>query len=103
MENITFKQFLITYSFRYITNNKDIREDTDIIRIYPPNEDLLNWNHRWFEFGIYDFSEDSWKWSIVEQSLSKEILESYVSSFWADTETSTLHVQLTKNRERDYY
>lgn len=42
MENITFKQFLITYSFRYITNNKDIKEDTDIIRIYPPNEDLLN-------------------------------------------------------------
>ena len=103
MENITFKQFIMTYNFRYVTSDKDWGEDTSIIRIYPKNDDSTYETCKWFEFGVYDYAEDSIKWETIERSLSKEILESYINSFWVDNNTSTLHVYLTKNKERDYY
>lgn len=102
--NITFKQFLLTYNFRYVLDNSEEGMDTAIIRIYPPStEDNLKYNNYWFEFGIYDYSEDSWKIKIAEECLSQEILNSYISSFHVDEKTSTFHVYLTKDKERDYY
>ena len=40
--NITFKQFLLTYNFRYVLDSSEEGMDTTIIRIYPPSiEDNL--------------------------------------------------------------
>ena len=100
--NIPFKQFLITYNFRYVIDDTQEGLDTKIVRIYPPQKEDYDHNN-WFEFGIYDFSEDSFKMSIALQCLSQEILNSYISSFHVDEKTSIFHVYLTKDKERDYY
>ena len=103
MNNIPFREFINTYNFRYINNLKDdYNYDTQIIRIYPPSE--KEERHKWFEFGVYDFSESSYKQEIIEQVLSKEILDSYVESisFNQDYENAvTIH--LTKEKKANYY
>lgn len=102
MNNITFKQFLNTYNFRNVLDSTDEGMDTAIVRIYPDFDDKYN-EHKWFEFGLYDYSESSWKASIAEQCLSKEIVNSYISSFYVNEKTGILHIWLTKNKEADYY
>lgn len=103
MNNIPFREFINTYNFRYINNLKDdYNYDTQIIRIYPPSE--KEERYKWFEFGVYDFSESSYKQEIIEQVLSKEILDSYVESisFNQDYE-NVVTIHLTKEKKADYY
>lgn len=103
MKNIPFKEFINTYNFRYVNDLKDnYNLDTQIIRIYPPSDEMER--HNWFEFGVYDFSESSYKQKIIETVLSKEILDSYVESisFNQDYE-NIVTIYLTKKKEADYY
>lgn len=103
MNNIPFREFINTYNFRYINNLQDnYNFDTQIIRIYPPGDRTDSYN--WFEFGVYDFSESSCKQKIIEQVLSKEILDSYVEriSYNQDYE-NTVTIHLTKKKKADYY
>lgn len=103
MNNIPFREFINTYNFRYINNlQDDYNFDTQIIRIYPPSDEMKR--HYWFEFGVYDFSESSCKQKIIETVLSKEILESYVESisFNQDYE-NVVTIYLTKEKKADYY
>ena len=103
MNNIPFREFINTYNFRYINNLQDnYNFDTQIIRIYPPSDEIKR--NDWFEFGVYDFSESSCKQKIIETVLSKEILDSYVESisFNQDYE-NTVTIYLTKEKKADYY
>ena len=103
MNNIPFREFINTYNFRYINNLQDnYNFDTQIIRIYPPSDEIKR--NDWFEFGVYDFSESSCKQKIIETVLSKEILDSYVESisFNQDYE-NTITIYLTKEKKADYY
>lgn len=105
MNNITFKQFLLTYNFRYVIDGSEQGYDTQIIRIYPPEGENGPYSrgHEWIEFGIYDFSEDSWKMSLAEKFLNENIMNSYVEDFCVNEKTSILHIYLTNKKERDYY
>lgn len=103
MNNISFREFINTYNFRYINDLQDnYNFDTQIIRIYPPSDEMER--HNWFEFGVYDFSERSYKQKIIETVLSKEILDSYIEtiSFNHDYE-KTVTIYLTKDKRADYY
>ena len=89
MNNITFRQFMTAYNFRYINETEwgktvsDIyNEDTQIIRIYPPMKDEYDTDFRfsWFEFGIYDFTNKRVVLKKLEKILSKEIMNSYVQT-----------------------
>ena len=74
-----FKEFIKTYNFRYVNDlGERYNLDTQTIRIYPPSKDYER--NKWFEFGVYDFSEEEYKIDICESVLSKEIMESYVES-----------------------
>ena len=103
MNNITFKQFIYTYNFRYVNDikqNGDYDNDTCIIRIYPPSEN--HEKNRWFEFGIYDFSEDEYKWKICKTVLSPEILNSYVEQICYNTDyNNVVTVYLTKKHKTE--
>lgn len=104
MNRITFRQFILTYNFRDINqfNNDDDQFDTSIIRIYLPNDEFHK--HEWFEFGIYDFSEDSFKMEMCERIFSKEILDSYIASFeYNDSHENVFTVYLSKDKKRDFY
>lgn len=103
MNNISFKEFINTYNFRYVNDLKEnYNFDTQIIRIYPPSDKMERNN--WFEFGVYDFSESSYKQKIIETVLSKEILESYVESISYNIDyESVVTIYLTKDKKADYY
>lgn len=103
MNNIPFREFINTYNFRSLNDLKgDYNFDTQIIRIYPPSEEMER--HNWFEFGVYDFSESSYKQKIIETALSKEILDSYVQSISYNQEIeNVVTIYLTKNKKADYY
>lgn len=103
MNNIPFREFINTYNFRYVNNlQNDYNNDTQIIRIYPPSDETER--HKWFEFGVYDFSESSYKQKIIEQVLSKEILDSYVESISCNTDyENVVTICLTKQKKADYY
>lgn len=104
MNNITFKQFLMTYNFRSAIGNGcgTENEDTQIIRLYPPTEESENFlQYKWIEFGIYDFSANSLKMLIAETFLNEKIMNSYIESFFVEDNTSILHVYLTNREEYD--
>ena len=103
MNNIPFKEFINTYNFRYVNDLKEnYNFDTQIIRIYPPSDKMERNN--WFEFGVYDFGESSYKQKIIETVLSKEILESYVESISYNIDyESVVTIYLTKDKKADYY
>ena len=70
-----FKEFIKTYNFRYVNDlGERSNLDTQTIRIYPAEYE----RNKWFEFGVYDFSEEEYKMEICESVLNKEIMESYV-------------------------
>lgn len=77
MENITFKQFLITYSFK-LTNADEIDnfDDTQAIRIHLPMENKDNW----FDFGIYDYGTKEQKLEKLEKIFTEDILNSYIDT-----------------------
>lgn len=99
MDKITFEQFLQTYNFRYVSENSKEEFNSQIVRIYPPTDQMER--HRWFELGIYDFGEDEYKLDIAKQCLSKEILNSYVEFFCLTEDLDELVVYLTNNKRRD--
>lgn len=103
MNNIPFREFINTYNFRYINDlQHDYNFDTQTIRIYPPSDEIKR--NYWFEFGVYDFSESSVKQKIIEQVLSKEILDSYVESISLNPEyEKIMTIYLTKEKKADYY
>lgn len=96
---ITFRQLIETYNFRYVN---DIREekynlDTTMIRVYLPSEEINS--SEWFEFGVYDFSETSYKMGICEKALSKEVMDSYVESIgYNPSIESVVTIYLTKKK-----
>lgn len=103
MNNIPFREFINTYNFRYVNDlESNYNFDTQTIRIYPPSDEMER--HNWFEFGVYDFGESSYKQKIIETVLSKEILDSYVESisFNPDYE-KVVTIYLTRKKEADYY
>lgn len=105
MNNIPFREFINTYNFRYVSDRPDgYNLDTQIIRIYPPTEEERYNTSFWFELGIYDYSESSYKQKIIENVLSKEILESYVDSISYNCDLQNcVHIYLTKKKKADYY
>ena len=82
MKNITFKQFIYTYNFRYSNDlsDGDLSNDTVIIRIHYPIKDMYGYKDKWIEFGIYDFGCKKTTWEICEDTLSENILNSYVNN-----------------------
>lgn len=100
MERITFKQFIYTHNFRYIN---DLRTDpynfdTQIIRIYPPNDS--GYERDWFEFGINDFSDKDYTWNICKRALDSEILDSYVEMIQYNSDyNNVLTIYLTKHKK----
>lgn len=100
MERIKFRQFIEAFNFRdyYISerNGTDF-EDTRIIRINISQ--LFGTNDCkhdcWFELGVYDFSASS-KLKILENALSKKILNSYISDIQYSLSTNTLEISLSK-------
>lgn len=99
MKAITFKQFIYTYNFRNIDDSKKYDKDqynTTIIRIFPLRENFQY--NEWFEFGIYDFSNKDYTWKNCEKVLSKEILNSYISSISYNEEfDNVVTIYLTNN------
>ena len=107
MMNITFEQFIKTYNFRYVNSlkgEKDLDNDTCIIRIYPPTEEFNQYRNNWFEFGVYDFSQKEVTWDLCKRVLSKEILESYIDTIqYNDDYNAVVTVYLTKNKKMEDY
>ena len=87
MKQITFKQFIRTYNFRYIDGEDDT---TRIIRIYygdSPEE--------WFEFGVYDYYDyGEWIWENVKEILNPRICNMSVKYFYYDQDTGRFNVHL---------
>ena len=96
---ITFRQFIETYNFRYVNDIRDDKYnlDTTTIRVYLPSEEINR--SEWFEFGVYDFSETSYKMGICEKALSKEVMESYVETIsYNPSMESVVTIYLTKGK-----
>ena len=100
MKAITFKQFIMTMNFRYYRPNCEIEQnslDTEIIRIkYPVNGEEID--YEWFEFGMYDYASNPYKYQQLEKIFSKEILEMNVCNIAYNQETNTLEVTLTRQK-----
>lgn len=104
MNRITFKQFIETFDFINIIelSNKELRQDTKIVRIYFPY-DYRDINS-WFEFGVSDFSDNMPKWDICKKIFSKEILDSYVTQISVLNNKNyedTLTIFLAKGKDID--
>lgn len=105
MKNITFKQFLITHSFRGINengNSEEERMDSSIIRIYYPDNNCIN-DYRWFEFGMYDYAGDYYKSKQLNMILSEYLLGLYVSSFYMNDRLGLITVYLTEEEYGECY
>lgn len=104
MNNITFKQFIYTYNFRYVDSTKQYEDDqlnTTTIRIYPPSE-APNRRSDWFEFGIYDYSQKEFTWRNCKRILSEEILNSYIQDIQYNEDFhNVVTIYLTKEKECD--
>lgn len=96
MDNITFKQFINNFNFRYFRDwdNGANYYDTKIIRIFPPLKEYSK--DVWFDFGIYDFCNKETTLELLETILTKEILNSYVSSIDYDDKLEIIQIYLTK-------
>lgn len=84
MKNITFEQFLLTYNFRDYKDDRGISEnekyDTQIIRVYLPNEDIVPMSE-WFEIGLYHFDSGETILKRVQEIFALKLLNSYVYTF----------------------
>lgn len=103
MNKISFEQFIMTYNFRILSNH-EIESKTynsEVIRIYPPVEDFDS--AYWFEFGVYDFGPNDFKWQICKDALSDNILKSYVDYIYFDEELCTLEIHLTHEKKYNNY
>lgn len=94
MKQITFKQFIRTYNFRYIVENDKERNGADyatrIIRIYYGNSP-----EEWFEFGVYDYYDyGEYIWENVKEILNPQICNMSVKYFYYDQDTGRFNVHL---------
>ena len=96
MNQITFKQFIRTYNFRYIVENDKERDGmdrtTNIVRIYYGNSP-----EDWFEFGVYDYGE--YTWDNVKEILSPQICNMSVKFFYYDQDMGRFNVHLGGGEE----
>ena len=102
-ERITFEQFIKTFNFRhYAGYSNEFKQDifdTKIVRIHLPYEYDDSNKNEWFEFGVYDFSEDEYKWGICQKIFSDEILKSYISSIGYNVYDSDLALEIVLSKE----
>ena len=100
MQNISFRQFMITYNFRQYNDNGETENDKmdcSTIRInYPTNEEETC--HHWFEFGMYDYECDLERIKHFETIFSEHHLNMYISSIYHKNELNMLEIYLTKDR-----
>ena len=100
MENISFKQFIYTFNFRYYDDSKRgecNKEDTLIIRIH--NHEEVTFEDCWFEFGIYDFSCKDTTWDYCCKFLNENVLNSYVDCIKFNIEeNSVINIWITKEK-----
>lgn len=104
MTAITFKQFMLTYNFRYYREDckeESHRMNTSCIRIEYPLGDECNKDYEWFEFGMYDYAGNSYKLKQLEHIFSKNILDMYVCSFWYDDDLEIFVVTLDEEQYID--
>ena len=90
---ITFKQFVETFNFGDYDQycSEDVyKYNTKNIRVYHSNIHKCDW----FEFGVYDFGEDTW--NILEKSLSKNVLESYIDCITYNGEINMVEVYIAQ-------
>ena len=85
--------FLNLYDFTMLNDNCDTDEDrydSDVIRIYYDSES----NSKWFELGVYNWSNHHYKQEIINDCLNEKILNMYVYSFKVNWNINTLEVFL---------
>lgn len=97
LKNITFRQFIETYNFRYCISSDDF--NSKIIRIYFGELYHTSEDSNWFEFGVYDW--DSNKLQRIERVLSSEILNSYIGSINQSLQDDSIFITLTKEPYKD--
>lgn len=89
--------FLNLYDFTMLNDNCDTDEDrydSDVIRIYYDSES----NSKWFELGVYNWSNHHYKQEIINDFLNEKILNMYVYSFKVNWNINTLEVFLQKEQ-----
>lgn len=104
MKSITFAQFMLTYNFRYY--REDCKEEahrmnTSSIRIeYPTDNDLYK-SHEWFEFGMYNYSGNSYTLEQLKAIFNEKILDLYVCGFYYDDDLEIFVVRLSEEQYID--
>lgn len=105
MENMSFKQFIYTFNFRYYDDSKrgeNNKEDTLIIRIhYSFDDDDIIDDDCWFEFGVYDFGSKDITWEYCCRFLNQKILNSYITCIRFDAEENNV-VNIWVTKEKDF-
>ena len=89
--------FLNLYDFTMLNDNCDTDEDrydSDVIRIYYDSES----NSKWFELGVYNWSNHHYKQEIINDCLNEKTLNMYVCSFKVNWNINTLEVFLQKEQ-----
>ena len=89
--------FLNLYDFTMLNDNCDTDEDrydSDVIRIYYDSES----NSKWFELGVYNWSNHHYKQEIINDCLNEKTLNMYVYSFKVNWNINTLEVFLQKEQ-----
>lgn len=90
--------FLNLYDFTMLNDNCDTDEDrydSDVIRIYYDSES----NSKWFELGVYNWSNHHYKQEIINDCLNEKILNMYVYSFKVNWNINTFEVFLQDKEE----
>ena len=103
INRINFEQFIKTFNFRdyagYSDEFKKDIYDTKIVRVYLPYNYDENNDNEWFEFGVYDFSDKNFTWSICKKIFKEEILNSYVNSIGYNLYNSDLALEIYLSKE----
>lgn len=90
--------FLNLYDFTMLNDNCDTDEDrydSDVIRIYYDSES----NSKWFELGVYNWSNHHYKQEIINDCLNEKILNMYVYSFKINWNINAFEVFLQDKEE----
>lgn len=88
------REFIDIYNFRNYRDelkSENNKYDTEIIRVY--FDTFIGTNH-YIEFGIYDFSEDTYKQGIYEKFIDKKMLERKIESMYFDYDLNTFCIHL---------
>ena len=103
MKAITFKQFMLTFNFRYYREeckSENDKYNTYIIRIkYPVDKDSIN--YEWFEFGMYDYAGNHYKLQQLKKIFNNEILNMYVGDIYYQEDLTGVVVTLSHEKNID--